>query len=390
MSAGRPGMVDWMPEVLPFAPRPINGELLSSWARRLAAANGITLGELCASLGGPPGAAQPAGVFDYAAPKPWRRTIARLARVPEPWVWVLDLAQQFPALGREWFLHDPAAPERIFSGFCPECFAEQIARGGVLHLKAEWALALVTRCLRHRLPLYRDCPWCGRDQPVTFDGPAAVRCLGCGHALTVRRWSWRPEKPEPAIAEFLDSAVRILAGQAPHAVWTGRSLRAVLPDLIWMLTTAELVDPARGHAVVDPLAPEHLVTEQAYGADFDLPFPARSWQHREAVVAAIVRILAGPPEAVADSSSNASAEPFVAVLRLVRRNQRRLWQRIRQWPGPLRDRAAVAIDWLAAKGRPQPRPRGSERSNPAGKSWSSRSAGHAGNDPSSKPRRARG
>ena len=33
--------VDWTPEVLPFAPRPVNGELLSSWARPLAAANGV-------------------------------------------------------------------------------------------------------------------------------------------------------------------------------------------------------------------------------------------------------------------------------------------------------------------------------------------------------------
>jgi hypothetical protein len=39
--------IDWTPEVLPFAPvlpfvpHPINGELLSSWARRLPAANAL-------------------------------------------------------------------------------------------------------------------------------------------------------------------------------------------------------------------------------------------------------------------------------------------------------------------------------------------------------------
>ena len=66
-------------------------------------------------------------------------TMAAMARIPERWVWVLDLQQQFPAIGREWFLHDPARPERIVFGFCPECFYEQIARRRFLHLKAEWA-----------------------------------------------------------------------------------------------------------------------------------------------------------------------------------------------------------------------------------------------------------
>jgi TniQ len=76
-----------------------------------------------------------------------------MTRIPEQWVWALDLRQQFPAIGREWFLHDAAWPEKIVSSFCPECFSEQIAAGQALHLKAAWAVALVTRCFVHQLPL---------------------------------------------------------------------------------------------------------------------------------------------------------------------------------------------------------------------------------------------
>jgi hypothetical protein len=128
-------VVDWTPAVLPCAPRPINGELLSSWARRLAAGNGITLAEICACAGDLQGGREKTAIYDYGAPKPWRRTLAALARIPESWVWVLDLLQQFPACDRAWFLHHPARPDRILSGFCPECFHEQVAGRRTLHLR---------------------------------------------------------------------------------------------------------------------------------------------------------------------------------------------------------------------------------------------------------------
>lgn len=195
MSLAISGGIDWTPQILPCAPRPINGELLSSWMRRLAAANAITLPEMCACLGDLLGGREKAKVFDYGAPKVWRLTVASMARVPERWVWALDLQQQFPAIGREWFLHDPAQPQQVAAAFCPECFHEQIAARQRLHLKAEWTVALVTRCFRHQLPLCRYCPWCGHDQPVHFQGNADVQCLYCEHALTIRRWLRSPDLP---------------------------------------------------------------------------------------------------------------------------------------------------------------------------------------------------
>jgi hypothetical protein len=52
---------------VPCAPRPIKGELLSSWARRLAAANLLTLPELCARLEDFILSQEKAPVFDYCS-----------------------------------------------------------------------------------------------------------------------------------------------------------------------------------------------------------------------------------------------------------------------------------------------------------------------------------
>jgi hypothetical protein len=359
-------IVDWTPERLPCAPRPINGELLSSWARRLAAANGLTFPEVCACVGDLLGSREKAAVFDYAAPKLWRLTIASMTRIPERWVWALDLQQQFPAIGREWFLHDPAHPEAIAAAFCPECFDEQIAGRRILHLKAEWTLALVTRCFRHQLPLCRYCPWCGRDQPVHFQGNAAVQCLYCEHPLTIRRWTPIAHSAEPWITAFERAVVEMLAGGAPDPAWAGeltaRSFRALLMDLVWMLTTNELLHPSYDCAIVDRIVSDRFLPKDPYGQDFETPFYARSWTKREAVVCAMVQVLLGPE---ADRYVGVRARlrknarrlrPFLEILRSVERNPDRLWARIRQWPGSLQDRAAEALRFLESNRNGTPPP----------------------------------
>lgn len=350
--------VDWSPEVLPCAPRPINGELLSSWARRLAAANLITLPELCACLEDLTQSQEPAAVFDYGSPKAWRLAIARMTRIREQWVWALDLQQQFPAIDREWFLHDAAWPEKIVSGFCPECFSEQIAAGQTLHLKAEWAVALVTRCFVHQLPLYRYCPWCGKDQPVHFQANA-IECLYCEDQLTIRRWTPNPASPEPLIAAFDRTVVETLAGRAPDPMWAGEftapSFCRLLRDLLWMLTTPELIDPRYGLSLVDRVVADRFRPKFHYGDNFEAPFHERSWTEREAVVCAIIQILLGSAAdralGVGGYALRKSAEfrPFVEILRSVEREEHRLWTRIGQWPGSLQDRAGNALRFLEAK-----------------------------------------
>lgn len=351
--------VDWSPEVLPCAPRPINGEWLSSWARRLAAANGITFPEICACVGDLLGSREKAAVFDYGAPKQWRLTMAAMARIPERWVWGLDLQQQFPAIGRDWFLHHPTRPERILSGFCPECFHEQVTAHQILHLKAEWAVVLVTRCFRHQLPLYRYCPWCGQDQPVHFEGNAGGPCLYCEADLTIRRRTQSPPSLEPAITALERAAVDAMSGKAPDPVWgddlTARCFRGLLADLIWMLTTRELIDPSYNCALVDRIVSDRFLPKHPYGQDFEVPFCARSWTQREAVVCAIIQVLLGPE---ADRHVGRHGcwrkdarefRPFLEILRSVQRNEDRLWDRIRRGPGAIQDRAGEALRFLRAE-----------------------------------------
>lgn len=351
-------VVDWSPEVLPCAPRPINGELLSSWARRLAAANGLSLPEICACIGDQLGGKDQAAVFNYGAPKLWRFAMAKIARVPERWVWVLDLQQHFPAVGREWFLHDPAGPEQIVSGFCPECFREQIAGGRLLHLKAEWSSVLVTRCFEHQLPLYYFCPWCGQNDPVHFLENRAVECLYCEHDLCIRRWTRTPPCCEPLIVSFERAVIQAWSGTRPDPRWGGeygaRDFRTLLNDLVWILTTMDLVDPRYGAALVDYVACGRFVLRYRYGEDFELPFYARSRPQREAVVCALIQVLCGSDTdgalGVCRSRHNPAAfRPFVEILRYVRRNPDRLWSRIRRWPGCIQDRAGEALRFLESR-----------------------------------------
>jgi hypothetical protein len=210
--------------------------LLSSWLRRVAAANDLTLPEVQACIGNRLGGEEGSAVPDFRPPGQWRLAVAALARVPETQVRVLGLEQHFPAADSDSFLHGHANLSGLRASFCPGCFEEQIATKKPLHMKAEWALATTTRCFRHYLPLYVCCPWCGRDDPVHFRGSDAVECLDCGHDLSIRRWEWRMPVPEPVIAGFGQSIAEAFAGKAPHPGRTGgtgaASFRQIVTEVL--------------------------------------------------------------------------------------------------------------------------------------------------------------
>jgi len=44
------GRIAFVPEALPLAPRPIPGELISSWLLRVSFANGLTLAQLIEAI----------------------------------------------------------------------------------------------------------------------------------------------------------------------------------------------------------------------------------------------------------------------------------------------------------------------------------------------------
>ena len=100
---------------------------------------------------------------------------------------------------------------------------------------------------------------------------------------------------------------------------------------------------------------DRFLPKHPYGQDFETPFCARSWSEREAVACAMVQVLLGPE---ADRHVGRHGcwrkdarefRPFLEILRSVQRNEDRLWDRIRRWPGAIQDRAGEALRFLRAE-----------------------------------------
>src|ERR1700758_3241999 len=93
------GHISFVPEVLPIAPRPIPGELISSWLLRVSFANGLTLAQLIEAIETrfPGISLQRAFIDDELSPRA-RSAIAKFLRVPEGKVKAQELAQRFPML----------------------------------------------------------------------------------------------------------------------------------------------------------------------------------------------------------------------------------------------------------------------------------------------------
>ena len=76
--------IAFVPEALPLAPRPIPGELISSWLLRVSFANGLTLAQLMEAIETrfPGISLQRAFIYDQLSPRA-RSAIAKFLRVPE-------------------------------------------------------------------------------------------------------------------------------------------------------------------------------------------------------------------------------------------------------------------------------------------------------------------
>lgn len=99
------GDISFVPEVLPIAPRPIAGELISSWLLRVSFANGLTLAELKQGVEArfPEVPLRGAFIDDQLSPSA-RSALAKFLRVTEHQIKALELRQQFPILPTEWIL----------------------------------------------------------------------------------------------------------------------------------------------------------------------------------------------------------------------------------------------------------------------------------------------
>src|SRR6202035_4704012 len=99
------GLVAFIPEVLPIAPPPIAGELISSWLLRVSVANGLTLAELVQGIEARFPEVPLQGAFiDEQLSTCARSVLAKFLRVTEHQIKALELRQQFPILPMEWVL----------------------------------------------------------------------------------------------------------------------------------------------------------------------------------------------------------------------------------------------------------------------------------------------
>ena len=146
--------------MLPIAPPPIAGELISSWLLRVAFANGLTLAQLVQGIEARFPEVPLRGAFiDHQLSASARSALAKFLRVTEENVKALELNQQFPILPIEWILRsidwDFGSPDRFVEGraryaFCPLCIQEMSRRTQTVWIRSEWALVFQTHCAQHR------------------------------------------------------------------------------------------------------------------------------------------------------------------------------------------------------------------------------------------------
>ena len=290
-----PSRIAYVPEALPLAPRPIPGELISSWLLRVSITNGLTLAQLIEAIETrfPEVSLESAFIDDQLSPRA-RSALAKFMRVPEDKVTAHELAQQFPMLPPEWILRplnwDLGSPDRFAQGrryaFCPLCLQEMISGTRTVWIRSEWALVFQTHCARHRVPLFERCAVCFVEDPllpITNGSSAIASCWKCGSALL----SYDPgEKASSIVADVisLESAILALtAGFPPDPRWARRSsVQAFfekLRNLIQYLTTPTDdrvppffriidADPHRRHYLFGSQRPETRVETMSWYCRF--------------------------------------------------------------------------------------------------------------------------
>jgi len=207
------------PAQLPFAPRPIRTELLSSWLLRVAAANHIRFWELLEGFQSQYGRVLTNVPIDYAVSEAAVMALARFCRVAAGTIRMLDLRQRLPGLTTAMLLrfqnggwyYPRYAWERVRYAFCPACLAEQ----KIVHVPWDWSISCLMRCTVHRRPLMEGCPVCGEPDPLAFTGlfSTSLRCRSCAGVLVASKHDTNDRDQEMQAVE--DAYRMALVGAAP-------------------------------------------------------------------------------------------------------------------------------------------------------------------------------
>ena len=164
------------PAELPFAPRPYSDELLSSWLLRVAAANFVSLQELLDGFKDRYGCVLINVPIDYAISDAAITALAKFCRIAPEKIQALDLRIRAAHLSPALLLHYPQNPARFWCprcslrrvryAFCPLCLAKQSR----IHVRWDWSVACLIRCVLHRALLLDGCPVMWRTRPAHFPG----------------------------------------------------------------------------------------------------------------------------------------------------------------------------------------------------------------------------
>jgi TniQ len=245
------GDISFVPEVLPIAPRPIVGELISSWHLRVSFANGLTLAELVQGIKArfPEVPFRGAFIDDQLSPSA-RSALAKFLRVTEHEIKALELRQQFPILPMEWILRsidwELGSPHRFVQGramyaFCPICIQEMSRRTRTVWIRSVSGHSCSRPTVRDTARLCLRPVASVREDPLEITNPPVrdkslqlAPCWNCGSSLLL----YDPEPASPAVAEIIDLESAILTavlGKSPDPRWSGRLSAKAFTDKLRFL-----------------------------------------------------------------------------------------------------------------------------------------------------------
>lgn len=190
---------------LPFAPRPLAGEGLSSWVARLAAHNFITAADFWSGLGcdAPQDFAPSHGLFDQLS-ESTRLGANELRRffAPAPATIAAPLA-----LSRPGFIRGAA---------CPACCRDAADKGGDHFVSASSSSLWRVSCPEHRVRL------AGLDGYGLILQDGAARFAHEGSRISIGATGLTGRPAEFTLA-FEDAVMRALSGQPPGSDWLPRT-----------------------------------------------------------------------------------------------------------------------------------------------------------------------
>lgn len=185
---------------------------------------------------------------------------------------------------------------------CHACLWEHERKGTTPYWKAEWALALGTRCPEHLVLLSEYCPHCllGMWRVVAHprDGSIVVRCAACFQSAAFRSATIAPPGVSPRtqlVASMGQVLVAACRGVKPDPIWLGPvdplTFLSVICDLLWILLDGNLDS---GFPLIQQCAPASELEMHAIGrALWRRPLRLLPVRHRDIVAAALAVALLG-------------------------------------------------------------------------------------------------